>query len=157
MKYTKLGKTNIDISRICLGSMTWGQQNTQDEAFEQMDYALEKGVNFWDTAEMYPVPKTAQKYGKTEEIIGSWLSSRNKREDVVLATKISPLKWARGEEKPEINRQTLLTAVDSSLKRLKTDYIDLYQLHWPTNRPYHHHANNRDFVPASGNLAKEQI
>lgn len=157
MKYTKLGKTDVDISRICLGTMTWGQQNTQQEALEQMDYALENGVNFWDTAEMYPVPKVAEKYGKTEEIIGSWFTSRGRREDIVLATKISPLTWARGEKQPKINKQTVLTAVDNSLKRLSTDYIDLYQLHWPTNRPYHHHANNRDFVPASGSQMKEQI
>ena len=127
MKYTKLGKTNIDISRICLGTMTWGKQNTQEEGFEQMDYALSQGVNFWDTAEMYAIPPTAKTCGKTEEIIGNWFGKSKKRNDVILATKFSPMTWARNEDNPVTNKATIIDAVNNSLKRLQTDYIDLYQ------------------------------
>ncbi|API86773.1 aldo/keto reductase [Francisella uliginis] len=157
MKYTKLGKTNIDISRICLGTMTWGLQNSQSEGFEQMDYALSQGVNFWDTAELYAVPPTPDTYGKTEEIIGNWIESRQKREEIILATKFSPIPWARGEENPKIDKANIITAVDNSLKRLKTDYIDLYQFHWPVNRPNYHFADWWDFEPSQGEAAKQQI
>ncbi|WP_395167296.1 aldo/keto reductase [Francisella salimarina] len=157
MKYTKLGKTNIDISRICLGTMTWGAQNTQDQGFEQMDYALSQGVNFWDTAELYAVPPTPDTYGKTEEIIGNWFASRQKRQDVILATKFSPTPWARNEENPQINRENIISAVDNSLRRLKTDYIDLYQFHWTVNRPNYHFADWWSFEPAQGANAKQQI
>lgn len=149
MKYLKLGNTDIDISRICLGTMTWGKQNTQAQGFEQMDYALSQGVNFWDTAEMYAVPPCPKTYGKTEEIIGNWIKATNKRSEIVLATKLSPLPWARGEEEPAINKQNIITAVDNSLKRLQTDYIDLYQFHWAANRPNYHFAGVWDFVPSS--------
>ncbi|WP_150464265.1 aldo/keto reductase [Francisella sp. XLW-1] len=157
MKYTKLGKTNIDISRICLGTMTWGAQNTQDQGFEQMDYALSQGVNFWDTAELYAVPPTPDTYGKTEEIIGNWFASRQKRQDVILATKFSPIPWARNEKNPQINRENIISAVDNSLRRLKTDYIDLYQFHWTVNRPNYHFADWWSFEPAQGANAKQQI
>ena len=98
MNYKKLGNTDLDVSTICLGTMTWGEQNTQDEGFEQMDYALEQGVNFWDTAELYAIPAKKKTYGRTEEIIGNWFKSRNKRDKVILATKISGpgLSWIRG-------------------------------------------------------------
>ncbi|MFC4891736.1 aldo/keto reductase [Pseudofrancisella aestuarii] len=157
MKYVKLGKTNIKVSRICLGTMTWGRQNTQAEGFEQMDYALSKGVNFWDTAEMYAIPPTPETYGKTEEIIGNWFASTKKRQEVILATKFSAMPWARNEENPTTNRKNIIEAVDNSLKRLKTDYIDLYQFHWPTNRPHYHFGNWWDFVPAVGDIQKEKI
>lgn len=157
MKYTKLGKTNIDISRICLGTMTWGRQNTQAEGFEQMDYALSNGVNFWDTAEMYAIPPTAKTYGKTEEIIGNWFKASQKRQDVIIATKFSPMPWARNEENPVTNKATIIDAVHNSLKRLQTDYIDLYQFHWPTNRPHYHFGNWWDFEPSAGHNNKEQI
>ncbi|AVC44393.1 aldo/keto reductase [Francisella tularensis subsp. novicida] len=157
MKYTKLGKTRIDISRICLGTMTWGRQNTQAEGFEQMDYALAQGINFWDTAEMYAIPPTAKTYGKTEEIIGNWFKTRQKRSDVILATKFSPMTWARNEQNPITNKVNIIDAVDNSLKRLQTDYIDLYQFHWPTNRPHYHFGNWWDFEPLVGQQNKQRI
>ncbi|KKJ76116.1 aldo/keto reductase [Kiloniella litopenaei] len=134
MEYTKLGRTDIKVSEICLGTMTWGEQNTQDEAFEQMDYALDKGINFFDTAEIYAVPPKAETYGRTEEIIGNWFQERGNRDKVVLASKVagpSPAQtYIRGEVS-RFNRKHIVAALDNSLKRLKTDYIDLYQLHWP--------------------------
>jgi len=138
MKYKKLGRTDIDVSLICLGTMTWGRQNTEAEGHEQMDYALDQGVNFWDTAEMYAIPPTAETYGKTEEIIGTWFAKTGRREEVVLATKIAGpgLGWVRGGENI-IDRKNILEAVESSLQRLQTDYIDLYQLHWPNRGSYH--------------------
>lgn len=138
MQYRQLGKTDLDVSLIGLGTMTWGRQNTQDEGFEQMDYALDKGVNFFDTAEMYAVPPTPDTYGKTEAIIGNWFASRNNREKVILASKIAGpgLKWIRGGDYT-IDRKNILAALEDSLTRLKTDYIDLYQLHWPNRGSYH--------------------
>lgn len=133
MQTRKLGNTDIDVSLICLGTMTWGQQNTQEEGFEQMDYALERGVNFWDTAELYAVPPKAETQGKTEEIIGNWFQSRGRRDEVILATKVtgrSGMEWFRGEES-RLSEKHIKEAIEGSLKRLKTDYIDLYQLHWP--------------------------
>ena len=137
MKYRKLGDSDIDVSLICLGTMTWGEQNTQAQAFEQMDYALERGVNFWDTAEMYPVPVKKETARDTEKIIGNWMEKSGRRSEVVLATKVigrSDRGWMRGGELPRLNRKQIHQAVDDSLRRLKTDYIDLYQVHWP-NRP----------------------
>lgn len=138
MQYKKLGRTGVDVSLIGLGTMTWGLQNTQDEGFEQMDYALEQGINFFDTAEMYAVPPSAATYGTTESIIGHWFASRKSREQVVLASKIAGpgMPWVR-EGKNNIDRKNILAAVESSLKRLQTDYIDLYQLHWPNRGSYH--------------------
>ncbi len=134
MDYTKLGRTNIDVSTLCLGTMTWGEQNTQDEAFEQMDYAIDQGINFFDTAEIYAVPPKAETYGRTEEIIGNWFQERGSRDKVVLASKVagpSPAQtYIRGEIS-RFNRKHIVAALDNSLRRLKTDYIDLYQLHWP--------------------------
>ncbi|QIW10122.1 aldo/keto reductase [Francisella sp. LA112445] len=157
MKYIKLGKTNIDISRICLGTMTWGQQNTESEGFEQMNYALSQGVNFWDTAEMYAFPRTPETYGKTEEIIGNWFSKYKKRDDVILATKFSPVSYIRNEVNPETNKVNIIQAVDNSLRRLQTDYIDLYQFHWPTNRPHYHFNLWWDYEPTKNNFDKSQI
>ncbi len=132
MKYRKLGSTNLDVSLICLGTMTYGEQNTQDEGFEQMDYALKNGINFFDTAELYAIPPKEKTYGKTEEIIGNWFQSRNNRKEIILATKIAGpgLKWIRGGGS-QFSSKSIEEALNNSLVRLKTDYIDLYQLHWP--------------------------
>lgn len=138
MKKRKLGKTDLEVSEICLGTMTWGQQNTESEGHAQMDYALDNGINFFDTAEMYAVPPKKETQGSTEKIIGSWFKERKSRDKVILATKVSgrsPLNWLRDDEKPtEQSRDQIFEAVDKSLLRLGIDYIDLYQLHWP-DRP----------------------
>lgn len=138
MKYNKLGRTGITVSEICLGTMTWGSQNTEADAFAQMDYALDRGINFFDTAELYPTtPLSAETYGDTETIIGNWFEKTGKRKDVVLATKVA------GSGRPYIRGGGPITgaaiheAVDASLRRLKTDYIDLYQIHWPNRGHYH--------------------
>ena len=132
MKFKKLGNTDLNVSLICLGTMTWGEQNNQEEAFEQMDYALDQGVNFFDTAEMYAIPPSEKNFGTTEKIIGNWFIKRNNREKVILATKISGpgLSWIRGGGL-QYTKENITTALEGSLKRMKTDYIDLYQLHWP--------------------------
>ena len=132
MKYKKLGTTDLDVSLICLGTMTWGTQNSEKDAFEQMDYSVSKGINFFDTAELYSVPPNAESYGKTEKMIGNWFEKRKNREKVILASKIAGPRcdWIRGG-KNSYNEKNLGEAIDGSLKRLKTDYIDLYQLHWP--------------------------
>ena len=132
MKFKKLGNTNLEVSLICLGTMTWGEQNTQKEGFEQMDYAIEKGINFFDTAELYAIPPKEKTYGKTEEIIGNWFRLRKNRDKVILASKIAGpgLKWIRGGGS-QYSPKSIEEALHNSLKRLKTDYIDLYQLHWP--------------------------
>lgn len=132
MKYTTLPNTDVKVSKICLGTMTWGNQNTQAEAFEQMDYALEQGVNFWDTAELYSVPATSETYGATEKIIGNWFQKTGKREEVVLASKIAgPGDYTKHIRTGGFKKENIIEAVEGSLKRLQTDYIDLYQLHWP--------------------------
>lgn len=134
MEKRQLGKTGLEVSLICLGTMTWGQQNTQEEGFEQMDYAVANGVNFFDTAELYAIPPSAESCGKTEEVIGNWFAARNCRDKVILATKIAGpgahLPWIRGGDR-RYNREHIDAAITGSLKRLQTDYIDLYQLHWP--------------------------
>ena len=138
MKKRKLGKTGLEVSEICLGTMTWGQQNTESEGHQQMDYALDKGINFFDTAEMYAVPPKKETQGSTERIIGSWFKERKSRDKVILATKVSgrsPLNWLRdGDKATEQSKEQIFEAVDKSLIRLGVDYIDLYQLHWP-DRP----------------------
>lgn len=136
MEYRPLGKTGLKVSAIALGTMTWGQQNTEAEAFEQMDYALERGINFFDTAEMYPVPPRPETQGSTETYVGNWLASRRARDKIILATKVT----GRGDNNPgvqhvrggpRLNRDHIHRAIDTSLERLQTDYVDLYQLHWP--------------------------
>lgn len=132
MEYRRLGRSDLEVSRICLGTMTWGEQNSEAEAHEQMDYARERGINFFDAAEMYPVPPRPETYGRTEEYIGTWFAKSGQRDKVVLATKAlgpSDRKDIRGG--PRLSREQIKEAVESSLKRLQTDYIDLYQLHWP--------------------------
>ena len=132
MNYRKLGNTDLDVSTICLGTMTWGEQNNQEEAFEQMDFALNQGINFFDTAELYAVPPREETYGHTESIIGNWFEKTKKREKVILATKVAgPARdYLRKGENSFVGKN-LDDALNDSLKRLKTDYIDLYQLHWP--------------------------
>jgi len=132
MKFKKLGTTDLDVSLICLGTMTWGTQNTEKDAFEQMDYSIDKGINFFDTAELYSVPPNSDSYGKTEAMIGNWFEKRKNREKIILATKVAGpgCNWIRGGGN-NFNEKTIGEAINGSLKRLKTDYIDLYQLHWP--------------------------
>ncbi|MCG1035257.1 NADP(H)-dependent aldo-keto reductase [Polaribacter sargassicola] len=133
MKYTTLPNTDIKVSKICLGTMTWGNQNTQEEAFEQMDYALEQGVNFFDAAELYPVPANAETYGATEKIIGNWFKKTGNREKVVLASKIAGGgDYTAHIRKDGFSKRAIKEAIEGSLNRLQTDYIDLYQLHWPS-------------------------
>ncbi|MFO7593256.1 MAG: NADP(H)-dependent aldo-keto reductase [Pseudomonadota bacterium] len=138
MEYRKLGRTDISVSTICLGTMTFGEQNTQKEAHRQLDYALDQGVNFIDTAELYAIPPRAETYGKTEEIIGKWLQNRGKRDDIILAGKVCGpgadwLPHIRGGQ-TRLDRHNITKAIEGSLKRLKTDYLDLYQLHWPDRK-----------------------
>ena len=162
MQYRRLGRTDLDVSLICLGTMTYGQQNTEAEGHQQMDYALERGVNFFDTAEMYSVPPKPETYGRTEEIIGTWFAARKTRDKVILATKaVGP-----GERfchirdgSPKLNRTHLTQAVEDSLKRLRTDYIDLYQLHWPERlvnsfgKLGYSHVENEEPTPIAETLA----
>ncbi|MCK5425675.1 MAG: aldo/keto reductase [Emcibacter sp.] len=164
MRYNKFGRTDIKVSNICLGTMTWGQQNSQSQAWEQLDYAVEQGINFIDTAEMYPVPRDEETSGRTEEYIGQWLAERGGRDKVILATKIvgrSPHGWFRNNaSSTRLNREQITEAVDKSLGRLKTDYIDLYQLHWP-DRPLnifsksrgYVHSDEEDVIPLSETLS----
>ncbi|NDV41839.1 NADP(H)-dependent aldo-keto reductase [Flagellimonas sediminis] len=148
MKYTRIPHTDIRISKICLGTMTWGRQNTEDEAHEQMDYALDQGVNFFDTAELYPIPPKKELYAVTEEFIGNWFKKTGNRDKVVLASKIAgPGHGGKHIRSTGFSKESIVGAVDGSLQRLQTDYIDLYQLHWPernTNffgqRGYNAHA-----------------
>jgi aryl-alcohol dehydrogenase-like predicted oxidoreductase len=138
MKFNPLGRTGISVSEICLGTMTWGSQNSEAEAFEQMDFAIDQGINFIDTAELYPTtPGTEENQGSTETIIGNWMQARANRDRIILATK------AAGPGRPHLrggsalDGKTMLTALDDSLARLKTDYVDLYQIHWPNRGHYH--------------------
>lgn len=141
MEYRKLGRTGLEVSVCCLGTMTWGQQNTQAEGFAQLDQAAERGVNFIDTAELYSIPPKAETQGSTETILGNWLKARGRRADMIIATKIcgrSPMAWHRGGDGAQLDdgwtrhsAKQIDYAVENSLRRLQTDHIDLYQLHWP--------------------------
>ena len=138
MKYNTLGRTGITVSEICLGTMTWGTQNSEAEAHEQMDYAVSQGVNFFDTAELYPVtPAGPETMGLTEDYIGTWLKKSGKRNEIVVATKVA------GPGRPYIRSgtpagpKTMREALETSLKRLQTDHVDLYQMHWPNRGHYH--------------------
>ncbi|MDC9824859.1 aldo/keto reductase [Devosia sp. ZB163] len=146
MKMKKLGRTDVAVSEICLGTMTWGKQNTEAEGHAQMDYAVERGINFFDTAEMYAVPPDASTYGKTEEIIGNWFAKTGKRDQIVLASKVAGggrpwVRNGRGIDGPSVRE-----AVEGSLRRLKTDRIDLYQIHWP-RRGHYHFEGSWDYNP----------
>lgn len=147
MKYKLLGRTDISVSEICLGTMTWGSQNSEQEAHDQMHHVVERGVNFFDTAELYPTtPVSAETQGRTEEYIGSWFAQTGRRGDIVLATKIA------GPGRPNIRNGSgvsaagIREALDASLKRLRTDYVDLYQIHWP-NRGHFHFRHNWGYNP----------
>lgn len=140
MEFRRLGRTDLQVSLICLGTMTWGEQNTEADAHAQLDYALERGINFIDTAEMYPVPPKGETQGSTERYIGTWLKARGNRDKVIIATKVAgrgggprgDFTWLRDDKQPpNLGRRQVFEAVDKSLKRLQTDYIDLYQTHWP--------------------------
>jgi len=159
MDYVKLGSSNIDISRICLGSMTWGNQNNQQDADQQIDYAIAQGINFIDTAEMYPIPPSPSNCNQTEIIIGDWLSRhQEQRDQLVIATKVAGpgLPWIR--ESSPISGKSVEIAVEASLKRLQTDYIDLYQLHWPNRSHPHfsmHWPNQIKFSETNGQQETE--
>jgi len=133
MQYNPLGRSDLKVSEICLGTMTYGEQNSETQAHQQLDFALDRGVNFIDTAEMYPVPPNAETQGRTEAYIGSWLV-KQQRDKIILATKVagpsSRMSWVRGGDR-KLDRANIETAVNDSLTRLQTDYIDLYQIHWP--------------------------
>ena len=156
MNYKKLGNTDLDVSTICLGTMTWGEQNSEREGFEQMNFALNQGVNFWDTAEIYSIPMREETYGETERIIGNWFQKTKKRNEIVLATKVcgnTSNKYIRGGGN-NFGKKKITEALDESLKRLKTDYIDLYQLHWPERNTnffgdygYEHDENDKNWTP----------
>lgn len=150
MKMNRLGRTDIEVSEICLGTMTWGLQNSEAEGHAQMDYALEQGINFFDTAEMYAVPPSAETFGKTEEIIGTWFKSTGKRDQVILASKVAGggRPWVRGGR--GIDAAGVREAVEGSLRRLQTDHIDLYQIHWP-RRGHYHFEGSWDYNPFTQN------
>jgi aryl-alcohol dehydrogenase-like predicted oxidoreductase len=148
MEYTTLPNSDIKVSKICLGTMTWGNQNTEADGFAQMDYAVEKGVNFFDTAELYPVPATKETQGRTSKIIGNWLKIKQNRDKIVLASKIA----GAGDYTAHIRTtgfkgDTIRQAIDLELKRLQTDYIDLYQLHWPERQT--NTFGVRDYKPSA--------
>ena len=161
MQYRKLGHTDIDVSLICLGSMTWGEQNTLKEACQQLDYAVDQGVNFIDTAELYPSPMRAETQGRTDQHIGNWLKTRADRDQLIIASKICPaatyIDYVRGGDN-RLDRDNVRAALDASLKRMQTDYIDLYQVHWPerdTNyfgRQDYYHAPEKDGIPIQETL-----
>lgn len=161
MKYSVLGATDVKVSKICLGTMTWGEQNSEREAHEQLDFAFDHGVNFIDTAEMYPVPPRKETQGLTEAYIGSWLKKRGRRDDVVLATKVAgPGDWLnhiRGGSR--LSSEHINRALNASLERLETDYVDLYQLHWPERQTNYfgqlgyRHDENKEAIPLEETLA----
>lgn len=163
MQYRKLGRSDIDVSLICLGTMTFGEQNNEAEAHAQIDYALDQGVNFIDAAEMYPVPPKADTQGKTEEYVGSWLAASGRRDDVVLASKVtgrSGMDWIREGFETRLTPRQVRTALEASLERLHTDFVDLYQVHWPdrkTNtfgRRDYVHTREDDAVPIDDTLGE---
>ena len=134
MQFKPLGNSGILVPETCLGTMTFGEQNTQQEAFDQLNYALERGLNFWDTAEMYPVPPKPETQGRTESIIGNWIAQHGARDQLFIASKIAGPSQGGSHIRDGQTRFTaaeISSALDDSLKRLQTDYIDLYQLHWP--------------------------
>jgi len=138
MKYRKLGASELQVSEVCLGTMTWGEQNTEEEAHQQIDFAIDEGINFIDTAELYSAPPKPETQGSTETILGNWLhKNANKRDDLVIASKVSGpgLHWIRNGD--EVTASAVIEAIDESLLRLKTDYIDLYQIHWPNRTSPH--------------------
>lgn len=160
MEMRKLGRSDLDVSLICLGTMTWGEQNTEQEAFEQLDYAVGEGINFIDAAEMYPVPPKAETQGLTEQYLGNWLARRGRRDDLVIASKVAGpgngLTYLR--DGPRLTRDHIRAACDASLKRLQTDYIDLYQVHWPDRNTNffgklgYRHKDGEEYTPIEETL-----
>ncbi|MGV8939778.1 MAG: aldo/keto reductase [Allorhizobium sp.] len=154
MHYKPLGRTDLSVSELCLGTMTWGTQNNEAEGFEQMDYAVENGINFFDTAELYPTnPVSAETYATTEIIIGNWFKRTGKRSDIVLASKIAGSGRPYIREGRPISPAAIRDAVEASLTRLQTDYIDLYQIHWP-NRGHYHFRGNWKYDPSTQDRAR---
>ena len=166
MEYRQLGRTGIEVSLIGLGTMTWGEQNTQAEAFEQMDYAVDQGVNLFDTAELYAIPPKAETQGNTETIIGHWFKQRGCRDKIILASKVvgrSGMMWFRDQE-TRLNRDQIERAIDGSLQRLQTDYIDVYQLHWPDRKinvfgglSYQHHEDESVAIEETLNVLNDLV
>jgi aryl-alcohol dehydrogenase-like predicted oxidoreductase len=161
MEFNKLGQTDIEVSKICLGTMTWGEQNTEAEAHKQLDYAVDAGINFIDTAEMYPIAPKAETQGLTETYIGNWLNARQNRNKLIIATKVvAQQEWLPHirNDQAKLDKKNITEALDASLKRLQTDYIDLYQMHWPerdTNffgKLNYYHAPEKDGVPIAETL-----
>lgn len=160
MEMRPLGRTGLTVTACCLGTMTWGVQNTEGEGHAQMDLAFDRGVTFWDTAEMYAIPPTAESYGRTEQIIGSWFASRGRRDRVVLASKVigranGSFPWVRGGG-AKLDRANITQALEDSLRRLRTDTIDLYQLHWPDRRTNRFGGRGADFRPAADEVPVEE-
>jgi aryl-alcohol dehydrogenase-like predicted oxidoreductase len=163
MRYSPLGRTGLSVSRVCLGTMTFGEQNSEQDAHRQLDYAVERGINFIDTAEMYPVPPRAETQGRTEAYIGTWLNARRRRDDLVIATKVvGPVRNGTSHIRPgkvRLDRANIEAAIEASLKRLQTDYVDLYQLHWPDRHTpifgqrVYEHVQDPDDVPIEETLA----
>lgn len=157
MRYSPLGSSGLSVSRVCLGTMTWGIQNTQTDANQQIEYALDAGINFIDTAEMYPVPPSQDTHGDTERLIGHWLAAnKQKRDGIILASKIAGPGFKYVRNNSLISSQSIALAIDDSLSRLQTDYIDVYQLHWP-NRSASHFGNHwpNNVKPSKTDVAKE--
>ena len=136
MRYRKLGQSSLEVSELCLGTMTWGEQNSQADANDQLDMAVERGINFIDTAEMYPVPPQPDTQGRTEQYLGNWLNKSGQRDKLVIATKVAAPGGPGDYLRPEmaLDHRNIQLAVEASLERLQTDYIDLYQIHWPHRR-----------------------
>jgi aryl-alcohol dehydrogenase-like predicted oxidoreductase len=159
MEFRRLGRTDLKVSAICLGTMTWGEQNTEAEGHAQMDYALEQGINFFDTAELYAIPPRPETQGATERIIGTWFKARGARDKVILASKVcgrGPNTWFRDDKSPtRLTRAQIFEAVEKSLKRLQTDYIDLYQIHFP-ERPMPWGSNPTRFNKAAYERAADE-
>ena len=142
MKFNKLGQSDLEVSSYCLGSMTWGEATSEDDGHWQLDFSIDNGINFVDTAEMYPTnPLRKETAGNTEKIIGNWINKRKKRDDIIIATKVVGIGNKTVRNGQAINKSTMEEALTNSLKKLKTDYIDLYQLHWPNRGSYHFRQN----------------